>query len=256
LTLIGGRNFNEKEPGPTCMINETAAHALGYESAEDAVNSSIITHDQKQFTIVGVWKDYHHESLRKPVDPIIFYHRHPHEYGYYSFNIQSRQGDYLQTLEKIWNKHYSNDTFNYYFMDRFFSEQYRSDQLFAKLLSLFSYISIIVACLGLFGMASLAMVKRTKEIGVRKVLGASVWSILTMLSKNYVKLILISCAFAFPIAYYLTYLWLRGFAYKINIHWWMILLPGLIVLIATLVTISTQSIRAALTNPAKVLKDQ
>jgi putative ABC transport system permease protein len=105
-------------------------------------------------------------------------------------------------------------------------------------------------------MASLAMVKRTKEIGVRKVLGASVWSILTMLSKNYVKLILISCVFAFPIAYYLTYLWLRGFAYKINIHWWMILLPGLIVLIATLVTISTQSIRAALTNPAKVLKDQ
>jgi putative ABC transport system permease protein len=82
------------------MINETAAHALGYESAEEAVNTSIITHDQKQFTVVGVWKDYHHESLRKPVDPIIFYNRHPHEYGYYSFNVQSRQGDHLQTLEK------------------------------------------------------------------------------------------------------------------------------------------------------------
>jgi putative ABC transport system permease protein len=105
-------------------------------------------------------------------------------------------------------------------------------------------------------MASLAMVKRTKEIGVRKVLGATVVDILVMLSKRYVRLIAISCLFAFPLAYYLTYLWLEEFAYKISIQWWMIVLPGIIVLAAALLTIAGQSIRAALANPAKSLRDQ
>ena len=121
---------------------------------------------------------------------------------------------------------------------------------------LFTFISMTVACLGLFGMATLAMVKRTKEIGVRKVLGASVGNIIMMLSKSYIRLIIISCTFAFPIAYYFTHQWLQGFAHKITISWWMILLPGLIVLVATMLTISSQSLRAALTNPAKVLRDQ
>src|SRR5690606_16678673 len=147
-------------------------------------------------------------------------------------------------------------TFTYYFMDRFFEEQYKSDQLFASLLNIFSIISMTVACLGLFGMASLAMVKRTKEIGVRKVLGATAWNIVMMLSKSYVRLIVISCAFAFPITYYFGTRWLEGFAHQINISWWMILLPGIIVLSATLLTISGQSIRAALANPAKTLRDQ
>ncbi|HEY3402524.1 MAG TPA: ABC transporter permease [Ohtaekwangia sp.] len=256
LTLLGGRNFNQQETGLTCMINEAAAKALGYKNPLDAVNTNIINSEQKTITILGVWKDYHQQSLRKSVEPIIFYHHHPHEYGYYSFQAQSRAGNYLDIIEAIWKKHYPNDTFSYYFMDRFFEEQYKSDQLFARLLNLFSVISITVACLGLFGMASLAMVKRMKEIGVRKVLGASVLNILILLSKNYVRLIIISCVFAFPAAYYLTDLWLNGFAYKIDISIWMIVLPGVIVLIATLLTISSQAIRAALTNPAKTLRDQ
>ncbi|HEY9049098.1 MAG TPA: ABC transporter permease [Ohtaekwangia sp.] len=256
MTLTAGRNFREKEFGNTCMINETAARALGYTNPTDAVNTSILTSEHKPVTIIGIWKDYHHESLRKPVDPIVFYYHHPHEYGYYSFQVQSRQGDYLQALEKIWHKHYPNDQFIYYFMDHFFEEQYRSDELFGKLLNLFSVISMTVACLGLFGMASLAMVKRTKEIGVRKVLGASVWNILVMLSSSYVRLIAISCVFAFPLAYYLMYTWLQEFAYKITIQWWMIVLPGIIVLAATLLTIAGQSIRAALANPARSLRDQ
>jgi putative ABC transport system permease protein len=256
MTLLKGRNFNEKEFGSTCLINETAAIALGFKKPEDAVNTSILANDGQKTTIVGVWKDYHHESVHKSVDPIIFYHHHPHEYGYYSFNVQSRQGDYLKALQSVWDKHYPNDQFIYYFMDHFFEAQYRADELFGKLLSLFSVISIIVSSLGLFGMASLAMVKRTKEIGVRKVLGASVWNILVMLSTHYVKLILIGCAFAFPLAYYLTYQWLQGFAYKIEVSWWMIVLPGILVLVATLLTIAAQSIKAALANPAKSLRDQ
>jgi putative ABC transport system permease protein len=256
LTLIGGRNFNEKESGNSCLINETAARALGYQNPEQAVNTTIITADGKHVVVLGVLKDYHHESIRKPIDPIIFYHRHPHEYGYYSFQVQARSGNYLAALEKIWDKHYPNDQFVYYFMDSFFEDQYRADELFGKLLNLFSIISIVVACLGLFGMASLAMVKRTKEIGVRKVLGATVLNILMMLSKSYVRLIVISCLFAFPLSYYFTYQWLQGFAYQITIQWWMIVLPGLLVLAVTLLTIAGQSIRAAIANPAKSLRDQ
>ena len=256
MTLLEGRNFTPNDSRATCMINESAALALGFENPKDAVNTTLITGEQKSLTVIGLWKDYHHESVRKAVEPIIFIHHHPHEYGYYSFQVQSGASDYLPVLQQIWKKHYPNDTFTYYFMDRFFEAQYKADLLFERLLGLFSFISMTVACLGLFGMATLAMVKRTKEIGVRKVLGASVWNIIMMLSKSYIRLIIISCAFAFPIAYYFTHQWLQGFAYKIDISWWMILLPGLIVLVATLLTISSQSLRAALANPAKVLRDQ
>jgi putative ABC transport system permease protein len=258
MTLLGGRNFNSQEAGKrnTCVINETAARALGYTIPTDAVNTTMLTGDNKPVTIVGIWKDYHHESVRKPVEPVIFYHRHPFEYGYYSFNVQARDGDYLTVLEQIWRKHYPNDQFIYHFLDSFFEEQYRADELFGKLLSVFSVISISVASLGLFGMASLAMVKRTKEIGVRKVLGASVLNIVMLLCKNYIKLIAVSCVFAFPVIYYLTHRWLEGFAYKVTISWWMIVLPGAMVLAVALLTIATQTIRAATANPTRSLKEQ
>ena len=256
MDLLAGRNFNQKKSGSGCVINESAAIALGFKTPTDAVNTTILTGDQKPYTILGVWKDYHHESVRNTVDPIIFFHHHPHEYGYYSFQVNPRGGNYLETIKKIWDKHYPNDQFIYYFMDQFFEDQYRADEIFGKLLKLFSAISIAVASLGLFGMASLAMVKRTKEIAVRKVLGASILNILMMLSKSYLIFIAISCTFAFPLMYYFGSQWLAGFVYKIDISWWMILLPGLIVLIATLLTIAGQSIRAATANPAKSLKDQ
>lgn len=255
LKLVSGRNFNQKEFDNTVIINETAARALGYSEPADAVNTDIITNENKTYTIVGVWKDYHHESVRKSVDPILFFHTHPWEYGYYSFNVASSQGDYLKKLESVWDKHYPNDQFVYYFMDDFFARQYAADQFFGKLLWLFSVISILVASLGLFGMATLAIVKRTKEIAVRKVLGATIPGLLFMLSKTYVKLIIIGCLFAFPLAYYLIQKWLGGFVYRINIEWWMFLLPGVLVLVTTLITIAGQSFRAARANPAESLRD-
>lgn len=256
LTLIGGRNFTEKEYGNTCLINESAARALGYAAPLDAVNTDIINENNEKLTILGVLKDYHHQSLRKAVEPVIFVDKHPFEYGYYSFNVQSRDGRFLKTLEKIWNKHYPNDQFVYYFMDRFFEEQYNQDALFAKLLNCLSVISIIVASLGLFGMASISIAKRTKEIAVRKVLGASMADLLAMLSRTYVKMIAIGCALAFPASYFLTSRWLEGFSYRIDVPWWMICLPGLIVLITTLLTIGGRAVSAAVANPAEKLRDQ
>jgi putative ABC transport system permease protein len=256
MILLAGRNFNAEELGNACIINETAAHALGYSTPTDAVNTKLITQDDRTVSIIGVWKDYHQQSLRKTVEPIVFYYRHPYEYGYYSFRVLPTEGSYLQTLKQIWSEHYPNDTFNYYLMDRFYARQYQTDQLFSTLLQLFSIISIAIACLGLFGMATLMIVKRTREIGVRKVLGASAWSILLLLSKQYVSLVLVSCLFAFPVAWHVSYQWLSGFSYRIAIQWWMIVIPGLLVLLAILVTISIQALKAAMANPVKTLRDQ
>jgi putative ABC transport system permease protein len=140
-------------------------------------------------------------------------------------------------------------------MDRFFGQQYQSDMLFGKLLNLFSVIALIVAALGLFGVASLAMVKQTKEIGIRKVLGASVANILLLLSKRYVIMIALGCAVAFPLSWYLTNQWLNDFTYRITVQWWMIVVPGILVLTCTLLTISILSVRAALANPVRSLKE-
>jgi len=256
MQLLVGRNFNPTEKGNVCLINESAVRALGYTKPEEAINTNLITSDGQNSTIVGVWKDYHHESMHKAVGPVIFVHRHPFEYGYYSFKVETKQKDFLKTLEQIWEKHYANDQFVYYFMDRFFGEQYKSDQLFGSLLNLFSVIALIVASLGLFGVASLAMVKRTKEIGIRKVLGASIANILLLLSRKYAIMILLSCVIAFPLSYYLTNEWLNDFSYRISIRWWMIVLPGVVVLTGTLLTLSIQSVRVALANPVKSLKEQ
>lgn len=263
MKLIAGRNFHQHEVGaPVCIINETAARDLGYEDPADAVNTTLINSfnistswEGNKVTIVGVWKDYHHESLHKPVSPVIFYHLHPFEYGYYSFNVNAGGGAFLSDLEKTWNKHYPNDQFVYYFMDRYFAEQYRADELFGRLLKAFSVIAIAVSALGLFGIASLAMVKRSREIGIRKVLGASVGGILAMLSGRYVRLILIGCILAIPLSLFLMDRWLQNFAYKISIAWWMLIVPGVLVLAATLLTISIQSVRAATANPVDSLKD-
>ena len=257
MKLVGGRNFHQHELNSNnCLINEQAARDLGYPNPADAVNTTLLVSGDRAVTVIGVWKDYHHESIHKPVNPIVFYHLHPFEYGYYSFNVLAGETHFLDDLKSVWDKHYPNDQFVYYFMDRYFAEQYKADELFGRLLNIFSVIAILVAALGLFGIASLAMVKRAKEIGIRKVLGASVPNLLFMLSKKYVQVIAISCAFAFPLSFYLMTRWLQNFSYKISISWWMIVLPGVLVLVATLLTISIQSVRVALANPVDSLRDQ
>jgi putative ABC transport system permease protein len=255
MQLLGGRNFNQTEKGNVCLINQSAVTALGYATPDEAINTRLIMSSGSIFTIVGVWKDYHHESMHKPVSPVIFRHRHPFEYGFYSFKIETSQKDLIPALKVIWDRHYPNDQFIFYFMDRFFGEQYQSDLLFGRLLNLFSVIALIVAALGLFGVASLAMVKQTREIGIRKVLGASVANILILLSRRYVVMIAMSCLIAFPLSWYLTTQWLSDFTYRIDVQWWMIVVPGILVLTSTLITISTLSVRAAIANPVNSLKE-
>lgn len=256
IQLLGGRNFELREPRTSCILNETAARALGFTDPADAVSAGLIGEGNARYTVVGVWKDYHHESLHKPITPMMFIVRHPFEYGYFSFRLASSHSGYMSKLEEIWKKHYPNDTFTCYFMNSFFEDQYASDRLFARLLSIFGVISVVIAGLGLLGMASLSMVKRTKEIGVRKVLGASVINILVMLAGDYMRLIVLSSALAFPLIWYATDRWMQGFNYRIDIEWWMIAVPAMAVMLVSLIAISGQTLRAALSDPAKVLRDQ
>lgn len=256
MQLAGGRNFALREPRSSCIINETAARALGFTNPADAVSTTLIGEGEVRYTVVGVWKDYHHESVHKPITPVMFIFRHPFEYGYMSFRLASSRGDFMAKLEDIWRKHYPNDTFTCYFMSSFFEDQYASDRLFAKLLGIFGFISVAIASLGLLGMASLSMVRRTKEIGVRKVLGASVGNILIMLAREYMLLIAVSSLLAFPLIWFATAKWMEGFSYRIELEWWMIVVPGLLVMMVSLFTISGQAIRAAMSNPTQVLRDQ
>jgi putative ABC transport system permease protein len=255
LTLLGGRNFERDEKGNTCLINERGAIALGYTNPLDAIGTAIIDASNDKHFIIGVLKDFHHESIRKPLVPMLFFARHPYEFGYYTVRAEAG-GDYIPVLQEVWRKHYPNDPFIHYFMDSFFARQYRQDEFFNRLLGFFSVISIAVACLGLFGMASLSMVKRLKEIGIRKVLGASLPGLLVMLSREYLLIILVAVGLALPVSAYFTDLWLENFTYKFQGGWAVWITPGLVVIAVTLLTVSLQSIRAALVNPVDVLKGE
>jgi len=256
MQLTGGRNFELREALTSCIVNESAARALGFSNPSEAVSATLIGEGEMRYTVVGVWKDYHHESVHKPIVPIMFLFRHPFEYGYMSFKLASSQGNFISKLEEVWKKHYPNDTFTCYFMDSFFEDQYASDSLFAKLLGIFGFISVAIACLGLLGMASLTMVKRTREIGVRKALGATVVSILVLLFKDYLKLMVMSALLSFPLIWIVTFKWISSFSYHIELHWWMIVAPTFLVIFVSLTTIAGQAIRASLTNPTKVLRDE
>ena len=256
MQLIAGRNFELREASSSCILNETGARALGFTNPADAVSAILTGEGNARYTVVGVWKDYHHESVHKAITPVLFTFRHPFEYGYISFKLTSSRGDFLTRLEEVWKKHYPNDTFTCYFMSSFFEDQYSSDKLFAQLLSIFGFISVAIASLGLLGMASLSMVKRTKEIGVRKVLGATVGNILIMLASEYLRLMAVSSLIAFPVIWFASHKWMEGFSQRIDFNVWMIILPGAIVMLVSLVAISGQAIRAAMTNPTRVLRDQ
>jgi len=159
-------------------------------------------------------------------------------------------------VQKIYNSFFPGNLFDYYFLDEKFNKQYANDQLFGKAFSIFAGFAILIACLGLLGLALFATAQRTKEIGVRKVLGASVGNIVALLSRDFILLVLIAFLIASPIAYFIMHEWLRDFAYRINIEWWVFALAGVLALAVALGTIGTQAIRAAAMNPAKSLRTE
>jgi putative ABC transport system permease protein len=257
LKLKAGRNFSKefKTDEKAALINERAAQLLGFKNASEALNGRF-RGGRDTITIVGVVSNYHHQGLQKAIDPMVLLLR-PDARNYYSVKIGT--ADVQKTIaatQKVWNKYFPADPLNYFFLDEAFNEQYKSDTLFGKVFGVFAFLAILIACFGLLGLSAYNVLQRAKEIGIRKVLGASVQNILVMLSKDFLKLILVALVLAIPVAWFIMHEWLQDFAYRISIAWWVFVLAGLISLTIALLVIILQALKAAVENPVKSLRTE
>ena len=173
------------------------------------------------------------------------------------YSVKVSQGNMQQTinsLKQTWNSFFPKDPFDYFFLDESFGGQYKADMLFGKVFGVFAFLAILIACFGLLGLSAYNVLQRTKEIGIRKVLGASVQGILIILSRDFLGLILISLLFAVPVSWFIMYYWLQDYAYRINIGWWVFAVAGSAALLIAIITISAQALKAAIANPVKSLR--
>ena len=255
LEVAKGRAFSAElsNENKNVMINESAARLMGFTNIEEAIDDDIFFWGDT-FRIVGVLKNYHQESLKKAYEPLVFrYNNAPG--GYYSIKFNtSNVKESLARFEEHWKSLFPGNPFIHLFLDDHYNEQYQADQQFGKVFGVFSVLAIFIACLGLFGLSSLTAIQRTKEIGVRKVLGATLRSILGLMSRDYIVLLFISIVLAVPVAWWIMDGWLQGFAYRIPLSWWIFAAPSLAVVTIALVTVSVHTLRAARTNPATSLR--
>ena len=261
VKLLMGRNFINTDFNPdwnklhNIILNEFAVKQLGFSSNKDAIGKTISLFG-RNWDVVGVINDFHQKSLRYPVEPTILIP------GYGTNNpicIKVDTKDLPSAIDAIKAKYASffpGNYFDYYFLDDHFNQQYANDQLFGKVFAIFASFAIFIACLGLLGLSLFATTQRTKEIGVRKVLGASVSNIVMLLSKDFIKLVLIAFLIASPVAWYIMHNWLNDFAYRISISWWIFFSAGLLAVAIALTTISFQAIKAAIANPVKSLRTE
>lgn len=254
IKLLAGRNFTKEMilDDNAIVINETAMRAFGFLTPESALNQEI--GDVLPKKIVGVVKDFHQESLKSSTQPVVFYHI-PWNSAFMTLNLQSKDiKNTLFMIEEIYKNAFPNNAFEYFFLDTYFQQQYESDERLAKLFNWFAGLAIYIACLGLLGLAMFTARNRTKEIGVRKVLGATVGSIVVLLSKDFLKPVFWAMLIASPLAWYAIDWWLQSFAYRIAIEWWVFVVAGLTAALIAILTISFHSIKSALMNPVKSLK--
>lgn len=256
IDIIAGRDFADElsSDSKAVLINEATVLLLAFENNEAALNQTIFWQGNVEMKVVGVIKNYHQKSLREDFEPIILQYD-PTPKGYYAVSITPQNlPETIAFVERAFANAFPSNAFDYFFLDDFFNRQYQADQRFRKIFSLFAGIAILIACVGLFGLASYTTAQRTKEIGIRKVLGASLPSILLLLTKGYLKLILIATIVAIPLANYLILEWLQNFSFKIKVTVWLFALPSLLVLLIALCSVSRQTFRAGRQNPVDSLK--
>jgi putative ABC transport system permease protein len=256
IEMKAGRNFSKKftADNKSVLLNEEAVKLLGFENAESAVNQKVVRNDT--LTVVGVVANFHHEGLQKKVQPMIILLR-PNIRQYYSFKLgKDNIHQTVASIEKLWGKYFPSDPFNYFFLDDSFNRQYKSDELFGSIFTVFAMLAILIACFGLSGLSAYNVLQRRKEIGIRKVMGASVKQLLILLSKDFLRLIIIAFLIAVPITWLIMNRWLEDFAYRINISWWVFGIAGAIAILIAFATISFQAIKAAVANPVKSLRTE
>jgi putative ABC transport system permease protein len=256
--MVAGRPFSREfgtDSTEAMVINEAAVRYFGYSSPKEAIGRRFKQWG-REGKIIGVIKDFHYRSLQEAISPLSM-RIEPTRTDLLSVQVAAAQlPQTIVAIKEKWKTLVPRKPFSYYFLDEFFDRQYRSEERFGKLFLYFAILAIFISCLGLLGLASYSTIQRTKEIGIRKVMGASVSNIVNLLSKEFLLLVFISFFIAAPLAWYFMQDWLKDFAYRINISWWVFVAAGCTSLFIALFTISYQTIRAAVANPAKSLSTE
>ncbi len=257
LQLVAGRNIVPSDSIREYVINETLARKLGYTNPRDILGKPIQYYlSNVPLPIVGVVKDFHLKSLHEAIAPCVIA-SYPNMYQQAGIRISGNHPEQtLATIRQIWQKLYPTDVFEYEFLNDQLAQFYETETTVSRLVNVFSLMAMMICGLGLYGLVAFTVGQRTKEIGIRKVLGASVSGIVVLLSKDFLKLILTAFLIASPVAWYAMHRWLDAFAYKITIDWWIFALAGLLATLLALGTLSYQSIKVALVNPVKSLKTE
>lgn len=259
FSLLEGRSFTQEFTSeyPMMILNESAIKSLGYEVA-DAVGRKVHYEwrgELNTLEIVGVVKDFNYQSLHTKINPYAFIKEN--RGGYLIANFSgSNTNDVLASAESIWNQSNLSDPFIYSFLDQDFQRNYEKEERIANIIIAFAMLAIFIACLGLYGLTAFMTEQRKKEIGVRKTMGATNWSIVTLLSRDFGKTVLLAILISIPLSFYLSNAWLENFAYKIEVKWWYFVVTGFAALIIAMITVSFQSIRTALVNPVESLNSE
>lgn len=256
LELVAGRSFDEKFPSDVneaFLVNESGMRRLGFKSPQEAIGQKLKWQDRNGY-VIGVLKDFHFMSTNVAIEPFLVVMNKPWSLGYLSVKLSSDQiGTTINQLESLYTELLPGRIFEFSFLDQDFDRQYSSEENFSKLVSTFAVIAIAIACLGLYGLAMFMGEVRNKEVGIRKVLGASERSLLVLLTSDFMKLVAIACALAGPLVYWALGEWLTSFPYRQSINPLLLLLAGLMAFAVALITISFQAIKAARTNPVKTI---
>jgi len=254
-SFVAGRNFSRELKGPSVIINEAALELLKFKDAQDALGQAVLWEERNSvFEIIGVIRNYHQQSLKNDFAPTIFFYN-PAAWGF--FSIKLNNADLKSTITQVeqnWNSLYPGNPFTFFFLDDFFNQQYKEDWQFGRMFTVFSVIAVFIACLGLFSLSYFTAVQRTKEVGIRKVLGADVSSVIGLLLKDFIKLIVFANLIAWPLSYLAISKWLEGYAFHIDISLWLFLVPGVMVTLIGVLTVSYHTSRVAQTNPVTVLR--
>jgi ABC-type antimicrobial peptide transport system permease subunit len=260
IKLLAGRNLAHSDSVNEFVINENLSRLMGYKKPDQAIGKTIYWFN-KPYPVVGVVADFHSSSLHDPIVPLCIINRVERE-GTITIKLaaKGKQSDNIKAtltqIEKVWKSIYPEGTFDYKFYDESLAVAYQKDQQAGILMNTAMSITIFISCIGLFGLVLFTAEKRAKEISIRKILGASVTNIVTMLSKDFIELVFIALCIASPMAWYVMSKWLQSFAYRINISLWIFMLAGLGVILIALVTVSFQAIKVALANPVKSLRTE
>ncbi len=257
LEILEGRNFNEEfgQNWGSVLFNESAIKLMGFEDFESAMNVPIYFWGDT-FNIIGVVKDYHQEGLKVDYEPLIFrYFQDANRYYSIKVNPDKNQ-EVMSFVEDQWRTFFPQNPYEYFFLEDYYNEQYRNETRFGKVFSLFAFLAIFIACLGLFGLSSYTTIQRTREIGIRKVVGSSAGNAILLLVRYFVIQVLIAVPVGIGLGYFIMNSWLQNFAYRINIGWWFFLVPLLLVMLITILTVSSQVIKTANVNPAESLRHE